>query len=139
MRKTQVIVNNVARAVTGLGKHTSTITLMSRCKWLTVKELVIYFTITETWRNINLKSPRYFANTFKLDNEGCTVTNTPRLKMTKFSYKWRASTLWNSMSEELRTCKSLPVLKRKLKCWLINNRTTQNTDQTNVNTVMTGS
>ena len=142
LRKTQVIVNNAARAVTGIGKCTPTITLMNRCKWLTVKEMIIYFTITETWRNIHLKSPRHFANSFRLDIESLTEVKNPRLKMTKFSYKWRAATLWNSVTVDLRTCKSLLVLKRKLKCWLINNRTIQNTDQNvvnNVNTVMTGS
>ena len=47
LRKTQVIVNNAACAVTGLGKRMSTITLMSKCNWLSVKELTKYFTITE--------------------------------------------------------------------------------------------
>ena len=140
LRKTQVIVNNAARAVTGLGKRTSTSTLMNQCKWLSVKEMIVYFTITETWRNIHLKSPRHFANSFKLDDESLTEVKNTRLKITKYSYKWRAATLWNSMTADLRTCKSLPVLKRKLKNWIIGNRTIQNTDQNvdnNVNTVMT--
>ena len=139
IRKTQVIVNNAARAVTGLGKRTSTSTLMSKCNWLSVKEMIIYFTITETWRNIHLKSPKHFANSFKLDGESLTEVKNTRLKMTKYSYKWRAATLWNSMSADIRTCKSLPTLKRKLKNWIVSNRTLntgQNVDN-NVNTVMT--
>ena len=51
----------------GIGEKNITIILMSKCNWLTVKELIKYFTITEMWRNINFKSPRYFSVWFKLD------------------------------------------------------------------------
>ena len=122
IRKVQVIVNNLARAVTGMGRRTSTVTLMTHCDWLTVKELVFYFTITEMWRNIHLRKPRYFSSKFKLDNLGLTDNIVPRLRMTRHSYKWRAVQNWNSMSVELRTCKKLPVLKKKLKLWLIARR-----------------
>ena len=44
IKKVQVIVNTVARAVTGLGKRTPTNVLMEKCQWLTVKELTVYFT-----------------------------------------------------------------------------------------------
>ena len=43
--------------------------------------------------------------------------------MTQLSFKWRAKRVWNSLSDDLRDCKSLPVLKRRLKKWLITNRT----------------
>ena len=126
LRKLQVIVNNVARTITGLNRRTSTVTLMSQCNWLTVKELITYFTVTETWKNIHLKSPRYFASKFKIDREGFIELTQNRLKMTALSYKWQARNTWNSLSEELRLCKSLPVLKRKLKLWIVNCRVVTN-------------
>ena len=42
LKKIQVVMNNAARTVTGLGRRTSTRTLMERCGWLTCKEAVIY-------------------------------------------------------------------------------------------------
>ena len=122
IRKVQVIVNNLARTVTGMGRRTSTVTLMKQCDWLTVKEMVFYFSITEMWRNIHLQKPKYFSSTFKLDNQGLSDNTVPRLKTTNHSYKWRVTQNWNSMSEELRTCKKLPLLKKKLKQWLIGGR-----------------
>ena len=126
LRKIQVIINNTARAVTGLGKRTSTLTLMTKCGWLTIKELVTYFTITEIWKNLHLKSPRYFYSRFNLDEDGFILIPEPRLKMTRRSYKWRASNLWNQLNPELRSCKSLSVLKRKMKKWLMEQRSVNN-------------
>ena len=51
-----------------------------------------------------------------------TEVTTTRLKMTKLSYRWRASLNWNTMNDELRSFQSLPQFNKKVRAWLIEQR-----------------
>ena len=90
--------------------------------WLTIQELTIYSTLTETWKNIRMKTPQYLTDKFQLDDQNLLNTVPIRLIMTKHSYTWHARTTWNKLDEDLRTCNSLPLFKKKVKRWIKDSR-----------------
>ena len=59
MQALQVLLNRAARSVTGLSCFTSTRRLMTTCNWLSVKQLVVYQTVTMVHNTILSGSPFY--------------------------------------------------------------------------------
>ena len=90
--------------------------------WLKSRELVDYFTLTEMWRTIYLKTPNYMCGKITCDDDMMVTTTPGRLQMTRASYRWRAFTLWNSQSEEVRKCQSIKNFKKLIKSNIINLR-----------------
>ena len=108
INKAQVIINKAARSVTGMGNRTS--------------ELAIYFTLTETWRIINTMFPVYMHNKLQCNDQMVIGVTPGRLQMTRSSFRWRASSIWNTLKDETRKCKSLPRFKKLVRSWLIASR-----------------
>ena len=122
LRKIQVIINMAARSVTGKGKRTSSKYLLKETGWLSATELVDYFSLTEMWRNIHQMSPSYMYQKLQIDDELKANITPGRMQMTRLSYRWRASCLWNQLEDEVKHCKSLPAFKVHIKKLLLDKR-----------------
>ena len=102
VRKVQVVMNSVARWVTGMSKRTRTSTLLTRCKWMSVIELIEYHSILQMWKAIHKMKPRHIVDIIVIGQENILQTAAPRLKFTENCYKWRTIKAWNNMNAELR-------------------------------------
>ena len=58
----QVLLNRAARAVTGMSGFTSTRRLMLSCGWLSVKQLVVYHSVTMIHKVMKTGTPTYMFN-----------------------------------------------------------------------------
>ena len=63
IKKTQSMVNNIARWVTNTGKNTKTQQLMEKCNWFLVTEMIEIQTLISMWKTI------WFQNTFTNSHE----------------------------------------------------------------------
>ena len=66
----QVLMNRAARSVTGLSGFTSTKRLMVSCGWLSVKQLVVYHTVTMIHKTLKSGSPTYIYKRLSSEIEG---------------------------------------------------------------------
>ena len=62
----QVVINNTARWITGMGKRTSRSKLMKACKWLHLEELTLLHSLTTLWKIIKLDTPRNLRSKFNV-------------------------------------------------------------------------
>ena len=117
-KKLQVLINKAAQIVTGRGKRASTRSLMEECNWLTGREMTQYMMLTEMWKNLNRQEPENLAGKFSWEEDWRVSVTPARLVLSRNSYRWRACSQWNLLCEELRSCQSLPVFKKKTRAWI---------------------
>ena len=121
-KKAQIIINKAARSVTGRGRRASARNLLIETGWMSSRELVKYFTLLEMWRTVHMGVSSYLCDKINWDEDLVVTTPPGRLQMTRNSYRWRACTLWNSQTEEIRKCQSIKAFKKQIKINIINQR-----------------
>ena len=72
-----------------------------------------------------------------INDDFLITTPTPRLQTTQLGYLWRGSQLWNKLPLELRSNKSLPNFKNKLKQHILLRRKSTTTLSTSLNPTST--
>ena len=128
----QVLQNRAARTVTKLSWFTPTRILLNKCKWLSIRQLVIYHSMLQVYKVMKSGTPLYLSQ--KLISEhpyptrqatggglrylGC---NTGKQSTTQNSFFGRAPKLYNQIPAEIRSATSLPTFKKKLKLWVKEN------------------
>ena len=128
MKKVQVILNKAARNITGLGRMTKTIVLMRRCNWLTASEMVKYHSLVVMWKELRRRTPDYFTDKLNLDKDDKITLTPARLVMTAESFRCRTTNWWNTLPDSMRGQMSLPLFKKQLRTWLLDQRGDQNED-----------
>ena len=122
IRKAQIVLNSAARWVTGLGKRTKTSVLMSRCNWMSVRELTAFHSLLNMWKTVHREKPRHIFNGLQVEDDYKLTTTIPRLQFTENCYKWRTVKIWNEMNGELRSNKKIGNFKLKLRRWISERR-----------------
>ena len=107
--------NDTVMFVKNKNKRTSTRALMNLVGWLDIKELINFHTILMMVRILHLKSPRYFVDKIKLEEDNTISTSSPHIQNTDSGFCWRSIALWNSLNLSLRQEKSYPKKKKKKK------------------------
>ena len=123
VRKLQVLLNTVARSITGLGKRTSTLKLMKRLNWLTIKEMIEMHSLTMVWKIVRNDEKTYMSSKMKLIEDNIIRLNTPRLLTTTNSFRHRGARYWNALDETTRECTTLKTFKKLVRTSLIERRT----------------
>ena len=130
LRILQVQQNRAARIVTRLGWRTSTSTLLNQIGWLSVRQLYVYHSLLLLWKIRNSGNPQYLNEKFvqrfnystrQATSNSLSIYSTPRSEMSKKSFVFNTTVLWNSLSIALRKTQSLMVFKRNLRSWVKNN------------------
>ena len=118
----QVMQNKAARLATHSQLRTSRQEIFSQVGWMTVNQLVFYFSALSTFRIRQNKEPEYLSNIMSKDNRASRiiVPNT-NLTLAKNSYCFRASTQWNTLPENIRTCQKISQFKSQVKKWILGN------------------
>ena len=122
MTAAQRTMNCIARWVTGGSKKTKIRKLLVECGWLSIIELSTYHTVVQLWKILTYRKPENMSQKIQLDENLDASTTTPRLQFTKDGYRWRSIENWNSIPRDIRSIKSLPRFKRKLRHWIISER-----------------
>ena len=125
----QVLQNRAARCVTKLSWFTPTRQLLNQCNWMSVSQLIQYHhSILQTHKVLKAKTPLYLSSKLVTDHPyqtrqatGCgihhTVDNSGQSSLAQKRFFGRAHNSYNIIPVEIRTTRSLPAFKKKLKVW----------------------
>ena len=126
----QVIQNKAARYVTKCDGYTPIKVLLSQCGWLSVRQLGIYHSILLIYKTLQNKKPEYIYQKISTDFPRRTriaSTNAIHLgpqfdfekELTRASFRWRATMLWNDLPSEIRKLPKVNKFKISLKKWIM--------------------
>ena len=121
-KKLQTILNNTARVVTGLGRRTSTMVLMRKLDWLTIKEMVELQTLVMVWKVVRWRKPAYLAERMKLTEDNTIRTEVTRLHSTSENFRHRGTRTWNTLDTSTRECTSLGTFRKYARKEIIDRR-----------------
>ena len=132
LRMLQVAQNTAARYVTRSSWYTPRTELMKRCNWMSVKQLSAYHSLVITHKTLLSQQPKYLYEKFNSQYPCYTrlsANNSIRidgsfnadLSLTHSSFRWRSSSLYNTLPVRLRTETKLSRFKFELKGWVKEN------------------
>ena len=116
--KVQTLQNQVARFVTGARITTSKKVLMSRCRWLDIEQLTKYHSLLHMYKTVKWQVPQYMTSKLEISQDCKITTKEPRLKITSNKYRWKTTSIWNHLPDNLRHETSVSRFKSGLKTWL---------------------
>ena len=125
VKSLQILQNRAARAVTGKSWWTPTRRLLQDCRWLSVRQLIFFHTALQTHKVLTGGNPVYFqqrmSTTHPVSTRQATGGSVWRggEEQTGSSFKSRGAQAYNSLPTQIRSCKTLPTFKYKLKQWVI--------------------
>ena len=122
INKVQVVLNQSARFVTGLGKRTRTMKLMESCNWLSIKELIAYQSLISLWRIIHLNIPEQINDHIAISDDFSLCTRPARLLLVKKGFRHRTICVWNLLPEDVRMNKKISIFKKQVRLWIIGRR-----------------
>ena len=128
----QVQLNKAARLVTGQSGFTSTRKLMETCRWLSVKQLVVYQSAIMIHKTILIRKPFYMHSRLSMEYNygtrqqasGCIrLDQTFRYRgdLPRNSFRVRGANSYNSIPADIRASLTMTTFKSKLKKWIITN------------------
>ena len=124
----QVLQNRAARLVTRLDWWTPTATLMLQCGWLSIRQMVVYFSILLLFRAKHTKKPYYIYS--KISNKFNRVTRSSTFEGIKISRVFKTTLghqsvlqrtikIWNDdLPWDIRSETSARMFKQKLRDWV---------------------
>ena len=123
--KLQIIVNKVLRSLTGLDRETHVTTLHKTSGQLSVHQRCALSTITAVHKAIKEKQPAYSHTKFQPDplntrNVGASRVEY-KLSLSRGSYYYRGSRLYNQLPEVLTQSVNHSVFKKEAKKWILMN------------------
>ena len=122
MEALQVMQNKAARLVTHSQLRTSRKVIFSQVGWMTVNQLVFYYSALSTFRIRQAQEPEYLNNIMSRDNRaGKIIVSNTNLTLAMNSYCYRASTQWNTLPDRIRTLRRISQFKAQLKNWILEN------------------
>ena len=129
----QVLQNRAARSVTGFSGFTSTRRLMVACGWLSVKQLVVFHTVTMVYKTLRSRSPAYLHSrlssaphpfrTRQSSTGSIRQDETFRCKsnLPSDSMRYRGTAEYNRIPPDIRAIPTLATFKTKLRQWVKSN------------------
>ena len=128
IQRLQYVQNSAARLLTGTRKYDSITPILKELHWLSVAERIHYRVLLLTFKLLNnlasfylkeLLTPYVPIRTLWSSNKG--FLRVPRCNLKTYGdrvFSHIAPTLWNSLPEDMRTCKSLNTFNSQLKTFL---------------------
>ena len=122
LNQLQVMQNKAARIVCGAPPRANRDELFKKVGWLTVSQLLTYHTLIQTFKIRKNDEPLYLASILCQDTRnGRIVTQNPNISLAASSFCFKASSLWNSLSRNLRSVEKIQSFKKGLKEWVLVN------------------
>ena len=122
MRELQKLQNCAARHVLDVPCRTNRNWMFDELKWLTLKQLVFYYTVVAVYKIRLNNEPEYFAAKFRSDNiRGNPVIKPCKLTLLRNSFSFRGLISWSMVPIEIRNAPSLGTFKVQVKKWITGN------------------
>ena len=121
LKKIQVVQNMAARYVTKENRYTRVSTLLNKCKWMSVSQMVAFHSMTLLWKTWNREGFLIMKNKLVRNNYGTFYEIRGRILLTNDSWKRRTVKMWNKMDQNLRLEDNAAVFKGKSKVWIMEN------------------
>ena len=122
LRDLQILQNKVAQIVTHSPRHANRNSMFDHLDWLTVNQLVRYFTLLSVFRIRISHEPEYLAECLNNTNRnGKIIIPNTRLTLYKNSFRIRGSCNWNMLPECIRRVTKISSFKRLVKVWIKEN------------------
>lgn len=122
LREIQLLQNKAARLVCRAPPRSSRSDLYEKLGWLTINQMVCYYTLISLFKINSFNDPEYLA--MQLNNRGRNgriKTHNPRLTIVSNSFCYRGPSQWNSLPSAIRNEVRLGTFKRLVKKWIISN------------------
>ena len=122
-RRLQILVNKVLRCLTGLDREISTVELHKKSNQLSVHQRSAFFSILAVYKAIHFKQPSYHYLRLVSANDARETRNKSatrieyNLSISRCSFFFRASRLYDLLPLDLRRITSLTKFKRSVKKW----------------------
>ena len=115
----QIMQNKAARIITNFGLRTNRHELFKKIGWLTVRQLVYFYSAVCTFRIRLKQEPEYLYQIMNRNNrfEKIIVPNS-RLSLAINSYCFRGARQWNMLPDDIRSCTKINKFKSLLKSWV---------------------
>ena len=123
----QVMQNTAARVVTKLPWNTPTSTLLLQCGWLTVRQMVHFYSLVLLFKMKMNKNPAYLFNKVSMEfsyktrlatSEGIRENLLISTELARKSFVNRTIKLWNNLPVEIRSSSTEKYFKKNLKPWI---------------------
>ena len=130
-KKLQVLQNSVLRLETWLCKETPVNTLLNEAKQLSIQQLTAYHSLLSVYKCKQSTQPEYMYN--RLFGGNRVVRRMPvqeiriefDLSLSRSSFFYRASKLWNAITQQAKDSDSVRIFKRLSKEWIKENINTR--------------
>ena len=129
----QTVQNLACRIVSGRRKYDHVSPALKELRWLPVKEHLYYRDAVMSFKCLTGCAPGYLSTQFirwgdvtNRRTRSSQMLNIPRFRTASghSTFFYRAVTLWNSLSNDLKLCESVNVFKRRLRSRLLSNFST---------------
>ena len=126
----QIIQNKAAKIITKTNWMVNTEENLRVIRWLSTNQLLTYFDvlllhqIKTTGYPTNLFDMydySYEYNTRQAASKALKPIGTPKLELTKMSYRWRASNAFNQIPVKITNIEDSKIFKREVKSWIREN------------------
>ena len=122
IRDIQILQNKAAQLVTHSPPRSNRNVMFDKLGWLTVHQLIRYFTLLAVFRIRMTGEPEYFAASLCNDNRNnrIIVQNAKKSFALK-SFKIRGACHWNELPCKIRSLVKIGQFKREIKIWIKQN------------------
>ena len=120
IEKLQKVQNAAARLINKIPRRKSVRNEIGKLHWLRVKERCVYKILLIVYKRLYCTCPSFLCNILEISDPErkklkCTYYET---KYGRRAFRFSAPRLWNQLSLEMRTEKSIDTFKKKLKTYL---------------------
>ena len=115
----QILQNQAAQIVCGAPARTNRMYLFDRADWFTIRQLVVYHTLTMVFKIRWNKEPEYLSSMLTEDTRGQRICRSDtRLNLAFKSFGFHVPQFWNQLPLSIRTCDKISSFKGLLKEWI---------------------
>ena len=119
LRDLQVLQNKAAQLVTQSPGRAVRNPMYDKLGWLTVNQLVRYYSLLAVYRIRMSKEPEYLAASLCNDNRnGKIIVQNTKLTLAQKSFKIRGACHWNALPAGIRSIQEIGAYKKEVKTWI---------------------
>ena len=127
LNSVQVMQNKAAKCILkSFELYTPTRTILKQCGWLSVRQLSFYHSVLQIWKAQNSQTPEHIHSKLITTNTRSSSVGNLKIPATETalaskSFLIRSISCWNTTPPEIRECRTLQTLKKKLKDYIARN------------------
>ena len=115
----QVLQNKAARIICHAPRLACRNKMFDNLDWLSVRQMIDYYTLIAVYRIRMSGEPEYFAKVFNnVNRKGSIIVQNTRLSLFQSSFRIRGASQWNCLPQNVREAPKISQFKNGLKQWI---------------------